>query len=46
MTANRREAMAAPEMKERATMRRSEAVLVTVSRETFEGNEYAVGIAT
>lgn len=45
MTAKRRDAIAAPEMKQRATMRRSEAVLVTVSPEIFEGNEYAVGMA-
>ena len=46
MTAKRREAIAAPEMKQRATIRMSEAVLLTVSFEIFEGNEYAVGIAS
>jgi len=36
-TANRREAMAAPEIKARATMRMSDAVFVTVAGATFEG---------
>jgi hypothetical protein len=35
MTANRREAIAAPEMRMNATIRKREAVFVTVSLETF-----------
>jgi hypothetical protein len=35
ITANNREAMAAPEMRMRATIRKREAVFVTVSLETF-----------
>lgn len=37
--------MAAPEIKQRATMRMSEAVFATVSRESLEGKEYAVDIS-
>ena len=33
--------MAAPEMRARATMRRRDDVLATVSGERFDGNEYA-----
>ena len=40
-TANSREAMAAPEMRARAMMRRRDDVLATVSGERFDGNEYA-----
>lgn len=39
MTANKRDAMAAPEIRERATMRTREAVLATVAGETFVGSE-------
>ena len=44
MTAKRREAMAAPEIRERATMRKSEVVFLTVAGERSEGRAYAVGI--
>ena len=37
MTANRRDAIAAPEMSESATIRSNEAVFVTVDGETFVG---------
>jgi hypothetical protein len=45
MTANRRDAIAAPEMRERATILKSEAVLVTVAGERSEGSGKAVGMA-
>ncbi len=45
ITANRREAMAAPEIKAKATIRSNEVVLVTVVGERFVGSGYAVGIA-
>ena len=38
MTAKRRDAMAAPEMSERATMRNNEAVFATVAGEMLEGS--------
>lgn len=37
MTAKRRDAMAAPDIKASVTMRMKEAVLATVAGETFEG---------
>lgn len=43
-TANKREAIAAPEMRASATMRRSDAVLVTVAGETSDGSEYATAM--
>ena len=46
MTANRRDAMAAPDIKARATIRISDAVLLTVVGERFVGSGYAVGMAT
>lgn len=45
MTAKRRDAMAAPEMKAKATMRKREEVFFTVAGEIFEGSEYATGMA-
>ena len=45
MTAKRREAIAAPEMRAREMMRSSEEVLVTVAGDTLLGNEYANGMA-
>lgn len=45
MTAKSRDAMAAPEMRERATILKSEAVLVTVAGERSEGSGKAVGMA-
>ena len=47
MTAKRREAIAAAEMRARATMRSKEEVFATVAGEISDGNEYAfVAIAT
>ena len=43
MTAKRREAMAAPEMRASEMIRSSDEVLVTVSGEIFDGSEYAFG---
>lgn len=45
ITANRREAIAAPEIKAKATIRSSEAVFDTVVGERLVGSGYAVGIA-
>lgn len=45
ITANKREAIAAAEIKERATTRKSDAVFATVAEDTFEGSGYAVGMA-
>jgi hypothetical protein len=45
ITANRREAIAAPEMSTRATMRNNEAVFATVTGDRSEGREYASGMA-
>lgn len=45
MTANRRDAMAAPEMKSKATMRKREAVFATVDGARSEGSEYATAMA-
>ena len=41
ITANNLEAIAAPEMNTRATVRRNEAVFCTVDGARFDGNEYA-----
>jgi len=41
ITANNLEAMAAPEMSARATVRRNEAVFCTVDGARFDGSEYA-----
>ena len=41
ITANSLEAIAAPEMNTRATVRRNEAVFCTVDGARFDGNEYA-----
>ena len=47
MTANRREAIAAAEMRARATIRNRDDVFATVAGEISEGSEYAfVAIAT
>ena len=47
MTAKRREAIAAAEMRARATIRSKEEVFATVAGEISDGNEYAfVAIAT
>jgi hypothetical protein len=45
MTANRRDAIAAPEMRERATILKSEAVFATVAGKRSEGSGKAVGMA-
>lgn len=42
ITAKRREAIAAAEIRERVTMRRREAVFLTVSLDRFVGSGYAV----
>jgi uncharacterized membrane protein len=44
-TANRREAIAAAEMRASATMRNKDAVFATVVGERSAGNEYATGMA-
>ena len=44
-TANRREAIAAPEMSNKAMIRRSDAVLVTVVGDRPEGSGMVVGMA-
>ena len=41
ITANNLEAIAAPEMKARAMIRKNEAVFRTVDGAKFDGNEYA-----
>jgi len=46
ITANNLEAIAAPEMKTRATVRRNEAVFCTVDGAKFDGNEYARAMLT
>ena len=46
ITANNLEAMAAPEMKTRARMRRNETVFCTVDGAKLDGNEYASVILT
>ena len=46
ITANNLEAIAAPEMNTRATMRRNEAVFCTVDGARFDGNEYASAMLT
>lgn len=46
MTANNLEAMAAPEMNTRATVRRNEAVFWTVDGTKLDGKEYASVILT
>jgi hypothetical protein len=45
MTAKRRDAIAAAEIRERATMRSSEAVFATVAGDKSEGMSYAVFMA-
>ena len=45
MTAKRRDAIAAPEIRARAMMRSSEEVLVTVAGDRLFGKEYASGMA-
>jgi hypothetical protein len=44
MTANRREAIAAPEMRARVTIRSKDAVFLTVAGERSEGSGYATGM--
>ncbi len=44
MTAKRREAMAAPDTKSSAPIRKREEMLATVDGERPEGKEYATGI--
>ena len=46
MTAKSREAIAAPEMSARVTMRSREEVFATVAGDKFDGREYAEAIAT
>ena len=46
ITANNLEAMAAPEIKTRATVRRNEAVFCTVDGDKFDGSEYASAMLT
>lgn len=45
MTANNRDAIAAPEMRERAIMRSSEDVFATVAGDRLLGRVYAKGMA-
>jgi hypothetical protein len=46
ITANSLEAIAAPEMNTRATVRRNEAVFCTVDGAKFDGSEYASAMLT